>query len=92
MQNFSSCRSPEDLAHVVIQRRKAVGYTQVQAAKACGVSISFMNKLENGKATIQIGLILKVFSRLGIDLLAKERALPQQQDNKTMEWIPLNLD
>lgn len=65
----------ESLSSVIIERRKSAGYTQTQAAKACGVSISFMNKLENAKPTIQIGKVLHVLSRLGVDLEARPRPI-----------------
>lgn len=83
-------QSSEELARIIIDRRKEAGYTQVQAAKACGVSISFMNKLENAKPTIQVGKVFKVLSMLGVDLVAIPR--PIVVSEKVYEKLPLEIE
>lgn len=91
MQNFMPLQSIEDLSKLIIERRKTAGLTQTQAAQACGVSISFMNKLENAKPTIQFGLVFKVLTRLGIDLGAHGRPVGKVEPQGKQEWIELDL-
>ena len=65
--------TPEALGSVIRQRRKALGLTQIEAAGLCGVGERFLRELELGKATVQLGLALKVLAGLGIDLKIEVR-------------------
>ena len=66
--------TPETLGSVIRQRRKALGLTQIEAAGLCGVGERFLRELELGKATVQLGLALKVLAGLGIDLKIEARS------------------
>ena len=48
--------------------RKESGLTQRDAAALCNVSLPFLNGLEQGKVTAQIGKVLTVCQRFGIDV------------------------
>jgi len=48
--------------------RKESGLTQRDAAALCNVSLPFLNGVEQGKPTAQIGKVLAVCSRLGIEV------------------------
>lgn len=61
---------PGDLGDLVRAVRIQAGLTQADAAALCGVSVPFMNGLERGKPTAQLGLALAVCASLGIDLTA----------------------
>jgi transcriptional regulator with XRE-family HTH domain len=48
--------------------RKESGLTQRDAAALCNVSLPFLNGLERGKATAQVGKVLAVCQRFGIEI------------------------
>jgi transcriptional regulator with XRE-family HTH domain len=48
--------------------RQQQGYTQLQVAGFSGVGLRFLSDLENGKDSVQWGLVLKVLSTLQIPL------------------------
>lgn len=54
-------------------RRKALGLTQTTLAGLSGVSHKFVNEVERGKETAEIGKVLRVARMLGLDLLARPR-------------------
>lgn len=57
--------------------RKESGLTQRDAAALCNVSLPFLNSLEQGKATAQIGKVLSVCHRFGLDVRLR---LPEEND------------
>ena len=58
--------SVTELGQLVRAVRKESGLTQRDAAALCNVSLPFLNGLEQGKATAQIGKVLAVCQRFGI--------------------------
>lgn len=60
--------SARDLGLVVRQGRQDRGQTQAQLAAAAGVSRRWLSDLEAGKATAEIGLVLRTLDALGIGL------------------------
>lgn len=60
--------SVTELGQMVRAVRKESGLTQRDAAALCNVSLPFLNGLEQGKATAQIGKVLSVCNRFGIDV------------------------
>lgn len=60
--------SVAELGTVLRQVRKESGLTQRDAAALCNVSLPFLNELEQGKPTAQIGKVLAVCARYGITL------------------------
>jgi transcriptional regulator with XRE-family HTH domain len=46
--------------------RKYLGLTLKDAAALCNVSLPFLNSLERGKPTVQLGKVLLVCQRFGI--------------------------
>lgn len=65
--------SVRDIGQAIRVERKAQGYTQTEFAELCGVSLSFISSLENGKATTEAGKMIHVVNMLGIDVLLKKR-------------------
>ena len=53
--------------------RKAQGLTQKQLADLCGVGITYLSNLENGKDTAEIGKALHVVRMLGLDIFVAKR-------------------
>ncbi|MDD4964358.1 MAG: helix-turn-helix domain-containing protein [Gallionella sp.] len=60
--------SVSELGDTLRAVRKESGLTQRDAAALCNVSLPFLNGLEQGKSTAQIGKVLSVCSRFGIDI------------------------
>ena len=58
--------SIRELGDTVLRARKQSGLTQRDAAALCNVSLPFLNGLEQGKATAQVGKVLTVCHRFGI--------------------------
>ena len=63
--NITSIR---ELGDTLRQVRKESGLTQRDAAALCNVSLPFLNALERGKTTAQIGKVLAVCQRFGIEV------------------------
>ncbi|MBX9811309.1 MAG: helix-turn-helix domain-containing protein [Burkholderiales bacterium] len=63
-----SITSVSELGDVLRRVRKESGLTQRDAAALCNVSLPFLNGLEQGKPTAQIGKVLSVCARFGIDI------------------------
>lgn len=63
-------RSPAELGALVRTRRRALHATQVELAALADVGPRFIGDLERGKATLEIGKVLRVLDRLGLLLFA----------------------
>jgi HTH-type transcriptional regulator / antitoxin HipB len=56
-------------------KRRAIGMRQAELAALAGVGPRFLSELENGKPTAEIGLVLRVLHRLGLDLWVRPRSV-----------------
>ncbi len=61
-------RTPNEIGHLVRDRRKSRGWTQDQLATRLGVSRLWIVQLEQGKATVQLGLVLRTLNELDVPL------------------------
>jgi y4mF family transcriptional regulator len=59
---------PPALGRLVRETRRALGLTQPKLALSAGVGVRFLVDIEKGKATAQIGKIMRVLAALGIEL------------------------
>ena len=66
-------RTTEELGELLRAYRKSRGVSQVGAAALAGVGERFLSGLERGKATAEIGLVLKVIDRFGLTLVVARR-------------------
>ena len=57
----------------VKRRRKELGYTQAFLSAFCGMSVSFIPDLENGKKTIELEKAIRIANLLGLDCTLKSR-------------------
>ena len=71
----TTVRSAEDLGHLLRTSRKASNMTLEEAALICGVSKRNLSEIERGKATAEIGRVLKLLDQFGITLTAKQKEL-----------------
>ena len=69
----ASLRTASELGALVRARRKALGTTQVELAALADVGPRFVVELERGKATLELGKVLRVLDRLGLQLFARGR-------------------
>jgi len=58
--------SPRDLGLYLRDERRRAGLTQAQIAERAGVSRRWLLDFENGKATAEFGLVIKVTRALGL--------------------------
>jgi y4mF family transcriptional regulator len=70
--------SSRDLGLYVRDRRRNLGKTQTDLSTAAGVSRRWLSDLEAGKATVEIGLILRTLHALGLVLDAQPNAQPNE--------------
>ena len=70
---MSEAYTVKDIGDRVRKERKAQGMTQSQLADLCGVGLSFVSNLENGKPTLEAGKMLRVVNSLGLDLVLRKR-------------------
>lgn len=62
-----------DIGSLIRAECKRQGFTQTELAGLCGVGLTFLSNLENGKQTAELGKTLNVLTMLGIDLFAERR-------------------
>lgn len=62
-----------DIGSLIRAERKRQGFTQTELAGLCGVGLTFLSNLGNGKQTAELGKTLNVLTMLGIDLFAERR-------------------
>lgn len=70
---MTQVRSAGELGDVIRAERRRQGLTQAELAELCGVGVTFLSQLENGKRTAEVGKVLDVLTMLGIDLFAERR-------------------
>ena len=66
--------TPSDLGSIIKVERKHQGFTQAEFAGLCGVGITFLSQLENGKETAELGKTLAVLTTLGLDVFVERRS------------------
>lgn len=64
-----SITSANDIGAILRLLRKETGLTQRDMAGLCNVSLPFLNQVERGKPTAQIGKVLEVCHRHGIEVV-----------------------
>ena len=58
----------DDLAATVRERRKQMRLTQEEVARRVGVSRRWVYQLEQGKASAELGLVLRLLQALGLQV------------------------
>ncbi len=61
-------RTAREIAALVRQRRRQLGWSQVRLAGETGTSRTWVIEFEKGKSTVELGLALRVFKALGLGL------------------------
>ncbi|MHA6509969.1 type II toxin-antitoxin system Y4mF family antitoxin [Tessaracoccus sp. Y1736] len=60
-----------DLATTVVNRRRALGLTQLDAADLAGVSERFVRAVEAGKVSVQFDKLRALLDTLGLELTVR---------------------
>jgi y4mF family transcriptional regulator len=63
-------RSARDIAALVRQRRRELGWSQARLAGETGTSRDWVIEFEKAKSTVELGLALRVCKALGLTLQA----------------------
>lgn len=66
-------RTARELGATVRARRGELGRSQGDLAAAAGVSRQWVSELESGKQTAEVGLVLRLFDALDLDLVPRRR-------------------
>lgn len=89
-------RTVSDVADLVRSARVARGWSQQQAANAAAVSRRFVNMVEGGHATAQVGRVLALLASLEVRLIgalpAAEAATPEANVGEAAVPGEINLD
>lgn len=72
-------RTPRDLAMRLREARLEQGLSQAELANRIGVSRRWVSQLENGKKTLEVGLVLRAITALGLACDVR----PQASENST---------
>lgn len=64
---------PEQLGNAIRRRRTTLDLSQAALADVVGVNRRVIGELERGKASVQLGIALRVAQALGLDLELRER-------------------
>jgi y4mF family transcriptional regulator len=65
--------SPEDLGLLIRRAREKRNLSQQRFADLAGVGRRFVSELENGKATLELGKVLKVMRAAGVSIFVRNR-------------------
>ena len=57
----------KEFGEALRRRRKNLGYTQAFLSEFCGLSVTFISDLENGKSTAELGKAIYLANLLGLD-------------------------
>jgi y4mF family transcriptional regulator len=83
-------RSAAEFGLLIRERRKALGWTQIQLAERCGTGERFIVDLEKGKPSCQLEKSLIAARTVGIDLgdLRSATASPAPAVDDDLDYLP----
>ena len=80
-------QSARELGATVRARRGELGRSQAETAAAAGVSRQWLSELESGKQTAEVGLVLRVFDALDLDLVPEPRRAEEPEGRAGVEPV-----
>lgn len=66
-------RTSAELGALARDRRREIGWSQLELAERIGTSRSWVSEMENGKERVEIALVLKALHALGLMLDVRSR-------------------
>lgn len=73
-------RSPRDLGLIIRDKRKKLGLSQTRLAHQVGVGRQWLVAIEQGKATAELGLVLRTLAGLGLYLAVQDSPATSKSD------------
>lgn len=73
----------QEIGQVIKMHRKAAGLSRIKLAELAGVGKTVIFDLENGKETVQLDTMFKLFAALGIEMELKSRYLSNRAYHET---------
>jgi y4mF family transcriptional regulator len=70
---YGKIRNVGDLGAAIRAKRMAIGIPQEQLAALAGVGPRFLSEIENGKESAEVGKVLHVLQRLGLEVSIRPR-------------------
>ncbi len=61
-------RTPADIGALIKDRRRVLALDQAELAEQIGVSRLWVNQVERGKSGASLGLILRAFAAVGVEI------------------------
>jgi HTH-type transcriptional regulator/antitoxin HipB len=71
---YGKVSTSKEIGRLIAHKRKDIGMKQEIAAGLSGVGTKFLSQLENGKETAEIGKVIQVLNRLGLELYVFPRS------------------
>jgi y4mF family transcriptional regulator len=75
---YGKIRDVCDIGAAIRTKRNAIGFRQEELAALAGVGPRFLSEIENGKESAEIGKVLRVLLRLGLEVSIKPRGTPDR--------------
>lgn len=72
----------DDLASSIRDARRGMGATQSELAGFACVGVRFVSEVENGKETAEVGKVLQLLQRLGLELWVVPRGGQLPEDDE----------
>lgn len=70
---YGKIRDASDIGAAIRAKRTAIGFRQEELAALAGVGPRFLSEIENGKESAEVGKVLHVLHRLGLEVLIRPR-------------------
>ena len=70
---YGKVRNVGDIGGAIRAKRTAIGMRQEQLAALAGVGPRFLSEIENGKKSAEVGKVLHVLHRLGLEVSIRPR-------------------
>ena len=70
---YGKIRTVGDIGGAIRAKRTAIGIRQEQLAALAGVGPRFLSEIENGKESAEVGKVLHVLHRLGLEVSIRPR-------------------
>ena len=70
---YGKVRNVGDIGGAIRAKRTAIGMRQEQLAALAGVGPRFLSEIENGKESAEVGKVLHVLHRLGLEVSIRPR-------------------
>ena len=77
---YGKIRTVGEIGAAIRAKRRAIGIRQRELASLVGVGPRFLHEVEHGKATAEIGKVLQVLHRLGLEVSITPRGQSPDRD------------